>query len=343
VQAILRRRGEDSRWITGHTALVTATLPRRRLTPRHYAYVKIAEGCDRTCTFCAIPAIRGRLRSRTQTDVLAEARSLAAEGVREVVLVSQETTAYGADLGDPHALVRLLEGLLTIDALRWVRLHYLYPTRISPELLRLLGGEPRLCRYLDLPLQHCDGAILKAMGRGGTERSLRRLLDRVRDGVPDITIRTSFITGFPGETSRQFARLLAFVEAVRFDRVGVFRYSDEEGTAAAALRPKVPRRTAEARRARLMAAQARIAEAKGRSWLGTVQQVVVDGPSADFPDVQCGRTARHAPEVDGTVYLRGPKAAPGTLVQARILEAFEHDLTAEIVETVEGPWPAAHR
>jgi ribosomal protein S12 methylthiotransferase len=343
LQATLRRRREDPRWISGHTALVTAALPRRRLTPGHYAYVKIAEGCDRACTFCAIPGIRGPLRSRTQADILAEARALAAEGVREIILVSQDTTSYGADLGDPHALPRLLEALLTVDALRWIRLHYLYPTHITPELLRLLGEEPRLCRYLDLPLQHCDGAILRAMGRGGTEQSLRRLLERVRSAVPDVTIRTSFITGFPGETARQFARLLAFLEAMQFDRVGVFRYSDEEGTAAAALRPKVPRRTAEARRARLMAAQARIAEAKGRSWLGTVQQVVVDGPSADFPDVQCGRTARHAPEVDGTVYLRGPKAAPGTLVQARILEAFEHDLTAEIVETVEGPWPAAHR
>jgi len=342
-RATLRRRRADPRWITGHTALVTAALPRHRLSPAHYAYLKIAEGCDRTCTFCAIPGIRGRLRSRTPADIVAEARSLAAAGVRELVLVSQETTSYGADRGDPHALVRLLEGLLQVAGLRWIRLHYLYPTRLGPELLRLLAGEPRLCRYLDLPLQHVDGAILRAMGRGGNEHSLRRLLDRVRDRVPDVTIRTSFITGFPGETARQFARLLAFVEAVRFDRVGVFRYSDEEGTAAAALRPKVPRRTAEARRARLMAAQARIAEAKGRAWLGSLQEVVVDGPSPDFPDVQCGRTARHAPEVDGTVYLRGPKAAPGTLVRARILEAFEHDLTAEIVETVEEPWPAAHR
>jgi ribosomal protein S12 methylthiotransferase len=241
------------------------------------------------------------------------------------------------DRGDRHALVRLLEGLLAIPALRWVRLHYLYPTRITPELLRLLASEPRLCRYLDLPLQHCDGAILRAMRRGGNEQSLRRLLDRVRQAVPDITIRTSFITGFPGETPQQFARLLHFIEAVRFDRVGVFCYSDEEGTPAAALGPKVSRRTARARRARLMAAQARIAEAKGRELLGSIQEVVVDGPSPDFPEVQCGRTARHAPEVDGTVYLRGPRVEPGMLVRARIREAFEHDLTGEIIETVGEP------
>jgi len=341
VQATLRTRGETRRWITGHTALVTAELPRRRLTPGHYAYLKIAEGCDRTCTFCAIPGIRGPMRSRRREDIIAEAGRLAAEGVREVVLVSQETTSYGADLDDRHALVRLLEGLMAIPALRWVRLHYLYPTRITPELLRLLGSEPRLCRYLDLPLQHCDGTILAAMRRGGNEQSLRRLLDRVRQAVPDITIRTSFIAGFPGETPRQFAGLLAFVEAMQFDRVGVFCYSDEEGTAAAALRPKVSRRTAAARRARLMAAQARIAEAKGRALLGSVQEVVVDGPSPDFPEVQCGRTARHAPEVDGTVYLCGPRAGPGTLVRARIREAFEHDLTAEIIEIVGEPWPTA--
>jgi ribosomal protein S12 methylthiotransferase len=343
VQAALRGRGEVRRWITGHTALVTAELPRRRLGPGHYAYLKIAEGCDRACAFCAIPGIRGPLRSRRREDILAEARALAAEGVREVVLVSQETTSYGLDRGERHALVRLLEGLLAIPALRWVRLHYLYPTGLTAELLRLLASEPRLCRYLDLPLQHCDGAILKAMRRGGNESGLRRLLDRVRRAVPDVTIRTSFITGFPGETPQQFARLLQFVEAMRFDRLGVFCYSDEEGTAAAALRPKVPRRTAAARRARLMAAQARIAEAKGRELLGSVQEVVLDGPSPDFPEVQCGRTARHAPEVDGTVYLRGPQVAPGTLVRARIREAFEHDLTGEIIEIVEEPWPAAHR
>ncbi len=332
---VLRRAPADRQWITGHTALATADLPRRRLTPGHIAYLKISEGCDRPCTFCAIPGIRGRMQSRTRGDILAEARRLPDEGVREIILISQETTAYGADRGEAQGLVRLLEDLLAIPTLRWIRLHYLYPTRITPELLGILAAEPRLCRYLDMPLQHCDAAILKAMARGGSEQSLRRLLDRIRQAVPDITIRTSFITGFPGETAPQFSRLLHFVKEMRFDRVGVFCYSDEEGTPAASLGPKVPRRVAEARRARLMAAQARIAEEKGRGLLGSVQEVMVDGPAPEFPGVQCGRTARHAPEVDGTVYLRGPTLPGGTLVRAQVREAYEHDLAADILEVVE--------
>ena len=330
--ATLRRSAPDRIWVTGHTALVTAELPRRLLTPGHIAYLKISEGCDRTCTFCAIPGIRGRMQSRTREDLLAEAQRLAESGVRELILISQDTADYGRDLGEAHGLVRLLQALLEIPSLRWIRLHYLYPTRITPELIELLAAEPRLCRYLDMPLQHCDGAVLKAMGRGGDARSLRRLLDRVRQAVPGITIRTSFITGFPGETPERFSGLLKFVEEMRFDRVGVFCYSDEDGTAAFGLGPKVPRRVAEARRARLMTAQTRIAEEKGQALLGTVQDVMVDGPAVGFPDVQCGRTAAHAPEVDGTVYLRGPVQPPGTLVRVRIREAYEHDLAADIIE-----------
>jgi len=332
--ATLRRCAPERTWVTGHTALVTAALPRRLLTPGHIAYLKISEGCDHTCTFCAIPGIRGRMQSRTREDLLAEAQRLAESGVRELILISQDTTDYGRDLGEAHRLVRLLRALLEIPSLRWIRLHYLYPTRITPELIGLLASEPRLCRYLDMPLQHCDGAVLKAMGRGGDERSLRRLLDRIRQAVPGITIRTSFIAGFPRETGAQFSRLVKFVEAMRFDRVGVFCYSDEEGTPAFGLGPKVPRRVAEARRARLMAAQARIAEEKGQTLLGTVQDVMVDGPAAEFPGVQRGRTTAHAPEVDGTVYLRGPVQPPGTFVRARIREAYEHDLAADIIEVM---------
>ncbi len=329
-----QRRTRDRVWVTGHTALVTAELPRRLLTPGHIAYVKISEGCDRTCSFCAIPGIRGRMQSRLRQDILAEARRLVEGGVRELILISQETTAYGADRGESHGLLRLLEGLVAISGVQWIRLHYLYPTRITPELLTLLATEPRLCRYLDMPLQHSDGTLLKAMGRGGNEQSLRRLLGRVRQAVPDITIRTSFITGFPGETRAQFARLLAFVEEMRFDRVGVFCYSDEQGTPASRLGPKLSRRVAESRRARLMAVQARIAEEKGRAMIGSVQTVMVDGPAPEFPGVQSGRTAAHAPEVDGAVCLQGPAVGGGTFVRARIREAYEHDLAADILEVV---------
>jgi ribosomal protein S12 methylthiotransferase len=334
VRVALRRRTRDRVWVTGHTALVTADLPRRLLTPGHIAYVKISEGCDRTCSFCAIPGIRGRMRSRSREDILTEARRLAERGVRELILISQETTAYGADRGDSHGLVRLLEGLLAIPGFRWIRLHYLYPTRITPDLLTLLATQPRLCRYLDMPLQHCDGTILKAMQRGGNEESLRRLLDRVRQAVPDITIRTSFITGFPGETRSHFVRLLAFVEEMRFDRVGVFCYSNEEGTPAYRIGPKVSRRVAESRRARLMAVQARIAEEKGRAMIGTIQEVMVDGAAPGFPGVLSGRTAAHAPEVDGVVYLRGPAVGGGSIVRAQVREAYEHDLAADTLEVV---------
>ena len=288
VRATLDRAAGDRVWVTGHTALMTAALPRRRLTPPHVAYLKIAEGCDHACRFCAIPLIRGPKQSRERADIVAEARALAADGVREVVLISQDTTSYGTDRGESGGLTALLRDLLTIPALRWLRLHYLHPARITPDLIALLAAEPRLCRYVDLPLQHADAAVLKAMGRAGSIDGFRRLIGRIRKAVPDAIIRTSFITGFPGETAAQFAVLARFVEEMRFDRMGVFRYSDEEGTAAAALGPKVSRRVAEARRARLMALQARIAEEKGLALVGSVQEVLVDGPASEFPDPLCG-------------------------------------------------------
>jgi len=335
VRSVLHGRERQRSWVAGRTALATADLPRRRLSPAHVAYLKIADGCDHRCGFCAIPAIRGPLQSRPRRDVVAEARQLATDGVRELVLVSQDTTGYGADRADAGGLVALLEDLLAIPSLAWIRLHYLYPTRITPELIALLATEPRLCRYLDLPLQHADAGVLKTMGRGGGADAYRRLIGRLRRAIPGLVVRTAFITGFPGETAAQFGVLRRFVAEMRFDRVGVFRYSDEEGTAAAALRPKVPRRVAEARRARLMAIQAQIAEAKGQALVGSVHEVMVDGPAAEFPGIQCGRTAGHAPEVDGTVYLQGPQVDPGTFVRVRIRQAFEHDLFGEILEVTE--------
>jgi ribosomal protein S12 methylthiotransferase len=332
--AALRAPQRGRVWVTGHTALVTAELPRRRLTPGHVAYVKIAEGCDHTCSFCAIPGIRGPLRSRTRQDVLTEVRDLAADGVREVVLVSQDTTGYGWDRRERHALVRLLEGLLGVPGVRWIRLHYLYPARVSRELVGLMAAEPRLCRYLDMPLQHCAASVLRAMRRGGHEASLRRLIGMLRASIPDLTIRTSFITGFPGEGRAEFEALLRFVEELRFDRLGVFCYSDEEGTAAVRLGAKIPRRIADARRARLMAVQARIADEKSKALVGTTQAVMVDGPSPEFPALTCGRMASQAPEVDGCVYLTGTAPAAGTLVRARIREGLEHDVTADILEVL---------
>ena len=310
-------------------------VPRRRLTPRHLAYLKIAEGCDHACSFCAIPGIRGPLQSRPRAEIVAEAEGLAADGVRELAVVAQDTSGYGRDRRESEALVRLLEDLLAVPGLRRIRLHYLYPSRINRALIGLLAREPRLCRYVDMPLQHSDGALLRAMGRGGNPATLSRLVRALRAAVPGLVLRTTFITGFPGETREAFAGLCRFVEEMRFDRVGTFCYSDEEGTPAATLRPKVPRRVAEARRGRLMALQARIAEEQGRALLGTLQEVMVDGPAADFSDLQSGRLAGQAFEVDGQVYLPGPPLAPGTLVRARIREAFAHDLTGEVVAVLE--------
>lgn len=330
--AALRGRGRERVWVSGHTALMTADLPRRRLTPPHVAYVKVAEGCDHTCSFCAIPGIRGRQRSRSRADILAEVRGLAAEGVREIVVIAQDTTSYGSDRGERHGLVRLLEDLLPVSGVRWIRLHYLYPTRISRELVRLMAAAPQVCRYLDMPLQHCDGAVLRAMRRGGNPDSLRRLIEMLRAAIPELVVRTSFITGFPGEGPEEFARLLGFVQEMRFDRVGVFCYSQEEGTAAAGLGPGVSRKLAEVRRGRLMAVQARIAEEKGRALLGTLQEVLVDGPSPEFPGLMAGRTAGQAPEVDGCVYVPGDGLAPGSFARVRITEVLEHDLAGEVVE-----------
>jgi len=335
VRRTLERPSAGQCWITGHTALMTAALPRLRLTPPHLAYVKIAEGCDHRCAFCAIPAIRGPLQSRSRRDILAEVRRLAADGVREVVLISQDPTSYGRDRGDRHGLIRLLEGLGGVPGLLWIRLHYLYPTRVTRELLRLMATEPRLCRYLDIPLQHSDRAILRAMGRGGDAGSLRRLVERAREAVPGLIVRTSFITGFPGESPAQFAGLLRFVREMRFERVGAFCYSDEEGTAAARLAPQVPRRVAESRRARLMAAQAVIAEEQQRALVGSIQEVLVDGPAPGYPGLQVGRTAGQAPEVDGQVFLTGGPQPAGRLVRVRILEALEHDLSGEIMEAAD--------
>jgi ribosomal protein S12 methylthiotransferase len=330
--AALRGPGRERVWVSGHTALMTAELPRRRLTPPHVAYVKVAEGCDHTCSFCAIPGIRGRQRSRTRADILTEVRGLAAEGVREIVLIAQDTTSYGSDLGERHGLVRLLEDLLPVPGLRWIRLHYLYPTRIDRELVQLMAGAPGLCRYLDMPLQHCDAAVLRAMRRGGNPASLRRLIQMLRAAIPDLVVRTSFITGFPGEGAAEFERLLAFVQEMRFDRVGVFCYSEEEGTTAVALGRGASRRLAEVRRARLMAVQARVAEAKGRALVGTLQEVLVDGAAPEFPGLMAARTAGQAPEVDGCVYVRGDGLAPGSFARVRITEVLEHDLAGEVVE-----------
>ena len=299
----------------------------------HSAYLKISEGCDHRCAFCIIPKLRGKMRSRSVASLVAEATRLAGEGVTELNLVSQDSTAYGRDLGTDDDLGALLRGLARVDGLRWIRLHYAYPIGLPESLLRAIADEERVVKYLDMPLQHASGPMLKAMRRGVTRAGQERILERVRRFVPDIAIRTTFIVGFPGETDADFAELEDFVRTQRFDRVGVFTYFQEDGTDAATFGAQVPEDVKVERQRRLMAAQAEVSKARFDAMIGTVHTALVDGPAPDQPKVLTARLASQAPDVDGCVFLDGPPAdvRPGQYRQVRITRASEYDLVGRIV------------
>ncbi|MCB9779153.1 MAG: 30S ribosomal protein S12 methylthiotransferase RimO [Alphaproteobacteria bacterium] len=307
--------------------------PRLNSWKPHSAYLKISEGCDHRCAFCIIPQLRGKMRSRTIPSLVAEAGRLASQGVVELNLVSQDSTAFGRDLADGTDLGGLLRGLARVDGIEWIRLHYAYPIGLPESLLRAIAEEDKVCSYLDMPLQHASGPMLKAMRRGVTRAGQERILDRVRRFVPDVAIRTTFIVGFPGETDADFAELLDFVQAQRFDRVGVFTYCQEEGTPAAELPGQVPDDVKAERQAALMAAQADISRAALTAQVGRTLRVLVDGPDAEHPDVLTARTATQAPEVDGVVFLDGPGAdvVPGRFVDVRITQAADHDLVGRVL------------
>src|ERR687891_1476426 len=263
------------------TYLYDESTPRVLATPRHYAFIKIAEGCDRPCAFCFIPQMRGHFRSRRFGSIIAEAHQLAEEGVKEIILVAQDSSRCGEDLGKQDALARLLRELSHTDGIEWVRMMYTYPTHISDAFLDVLAEEPKAVKYLDIPLQHASQNVLKLMKRGGNRKSLERLIERVRKRVPGIAVRTTFITGFPGETEEDFEELMSFLKNVEFDRVGVFTYSDEEGTPAFALPNKVDPKVAKQRRAKLMRAQSRISLKKNRARVGQVLRVLFEGASEE--------------------------------------------------------------
>ncbi|NOY26817.1 MAG: 30S ribosomal protein S12 methylthiotransferase RimO [Oligoflexia bacterium] len=300
----------------------------------HSAYLKISEGCDHRCAFCIIPQLRGRLRSRTVASLVAEARNLALQGVVELNLVSQDSTAYGRDLADGSDLGQLLRALTPVAGIEWIRLHYAYPIGLPESLLHAIADEPKVCSYLDMPLQHASGPMLKAMRRGVTRAGQEAILQRVRKFVPDVVIRTTFIVGFPGETDQDFAELVDFVQAQRFDRVGVFTYCQEDGTPAATLPGQVPQDVKLARQAELMSIQAEISRASLASWVGRTTRVLVDGPSDESPLVLAGRMATQAPEVDGAVFLDGPskQVVAGMFVRARITQSADHDLVGQVVD-----------
>lgn len=323
----LAGRGRGVYVDAGRTHLYDEHEPRVLIGPTHSAYLKISEGCDRACAFCAIPAIRGRFQSRTPESVIAEARQLAAAGVRELNLVAQDATAFGKDRTGRPDLAALLRGLSEVDGIDWIRQLYLYPTAITDELVSVLGGGGRVLPYVDVPLQHASDRVLAAMKRGATEARQRALVERLRAGVPGLTLRTTFIVGFPGETDQDFETLCQFVRDVRFDRVGIFRYSDEEGTRAFDHGDKVPRRVARARHRELMAIQREIMREKLSELVGHELPVLVDAGGAR----PRGRLASQAPEIDGVVFLRGT-ATTGQMVRARISAVRDVDLEAKVCD-----------
>ena len=316
------------------TYIYDADTPRLLTTPRHFAYVKIAEGCDYTCAFCIIPTLRGGYRSRTSESVVREARALAARGVRELLLISQDTTFYGIDRGERGALARLLRELNSIDGLDWIRLLYLYPTTITDDVLEAMAECEKVCRYVDLPLQHASASVLKRMRRPGNRRTYDNLLRRIRDRVPGVTLRTTLIVGFPGETEADYSELEAFVTDTRFDHVGVFTYSHEEGTRAFGLPDDVPAAVKRRRRNRLMARQKKIVAGAQKARIGTEVDVLIDGPSPEHELVLQGRLEGQAPDIDPVVFLTDCGAEdyrPGQLIRTRIVGAREYDLVAEPV------------
>jgi ribosomal protein S12 methylthiotransferase len=312
-------------WIYDHTA------PRVLSTPGYLAYVKISEGCDYTCSFCIIPTLRGRHRSRPPQDVVAEVRQLAEAGVREVVLVAQDSTRYGLDHGTRDGLALLLRALGRIDGLRWIRVMYAYPATVSDGILQAIASEEKVVKYIDIPLQHASQPVLKRMKRPTGRGNLLGLVERMRDRVPGVALRTSFIVGFPGETVQDFERLLGFVRAAQFESVGVFTYSDEEGTSAHGLEARVPARTKQARRRRLMALQKGIAARKNRARLGQRLEVLVEGPHPDSDWLLKGRLAGQAPEIDGAVIVNDGTAGAGEFVTCEITDAHAYDLVGRIV------------
>lgn len=309
--------------------------PRYRATDSHTAFIKIAEGCDRPCAFCSIPGMRGSFRSRRFGSIIEEAKTLAKQGVKEVVLIAQDSSRYGEDLGQVDGLAALIRALGEIEELEWVRVMYAYPTHISDSFLEAIAETPKAVKYLDMPLQHASRNVLKLMKRGGTRESLEKLIRRVRDKVPGITIRTTFITGFPGETEEDFEELMAFVRNCRFDNVGVFTYSDEEGTPAFDLPNKVDAKIAKQRRNRLMKEQANISKRLNKAKVGNTFKVLFEGLSQESDLLFQGRLEGQAQEIDGYILINDmpddfdPQV--GAIYNVRITEAHDYDLIGAIV------------
>ncbi len=311
------------------------TTPRSTVTLSYTAYVKIAEGCDHTCSFCIIPKIRGSFRSRSIYSLVQEARMLVERGVKEIVLVSQDTTSFGVDLGVQDGLAHLLEALAKVDGIRWIRFLYVYPDLVSDRLVEVVNSNDKICRYIDMPLQHVSARLLKSMRRGGNRTSLERMIGHIRTKIPGVTFRTTTIVGYPGETEEDFRELKAFCQDMEFDRLGVFSYSDEENTRSYELSEKVPLRTAERRRKELMRQQLKIAAAKNRRLVQREFPILIEGPSQESELLLQGRLESQAPEIDGVCLINDSLVGPvnaGEFHTLRITRAVEHDLLGTIVK-----------
>jgi ribosomal protein S12 methylthiotransferase len=316
--------------------------PRILTTPRASAYIKIAEGCDHPCSFCIIPQLRGKFRSRPLASIVAETKSLIAQGVREITLIGQDTTCYGEDLpkdavtGKRPELADLLDALAPLPGLKWLRFLYAYPNKVTTRLLESIAKHDTVAKYLDVPLQHASANVLRRMKRGGTADRFLQIIDKARSIVPGLVLRTSFIVGFPGETEADFEELLAFVQEAKIDWLGVFSYSDEEGAGAFSLDEKVPKRTIEARRRKLMKLQNKISTKARRAWVGREIDLLVEGESEETELLWQGRSLDQAPEIDGKVLINdfGPHEVlvPGTFYRAEITESHDYDVVARIIE-----------
>ena len=327
---LLAQKPKRKSFLSKPTFLYNEKTPRILSTPPFIAYLKIAEGCSNACTFCTVPKIRGRYRSRKLRSILEEAEGLADQGVQELILIAQDTTAYGRDLRDETNLEKLMKNLVKVEGLRWIRILYSYPkaSHFTDGLLELMAQEEKICPYLDLPIQHIDDEILKRMGRRSKGAEIRSLLKKIRAFLPEVSLRSSLIVGFPGEKESQFKALLDFVEEVQFDHLGAFKYSAEEGTPASRLPHSIPERVKEERLRTLMEIQKKISLKKYQEMVGQRRVVLVEGPQRER-GVLRGRLQTQAPEIDGSVFLNG-KARPGDWVEARMTQALPYDLVAQI-------------
>ncbi|NLD82159.1 MAG: 30S ribosomal protein S12 methylthiotransferase RimO [Smithella sp.] len=331
LQQLNTARNQRSAVITKPDFLMNSRHDRILSADTATAYLKISDGCSNYCTYCAIPSIRGKARSRQPDDILKEAQKLVGRGIREIILIGQDTTAYGRDLKNRPKLSLLLSDLASLPGVNWIRLLYTHPAHITASVLEAVAGHPKICRYIDLPVQHIDNTVLSAMNRRVSSERIREIINLARSIMPDVTLRTSLIVGFPGETSKRFERLLDFVQEARFDHLGVFTYSREEGTPAAKMPSRISEKEKEKRRDLIMAQQADISYAINRKWIGSVQEVLIEEKSDREGFAFLGRCRRQAPEVDGITFIRNHNAEIGRIIKCKITAADHYDLYGEIL------------